>query len=97
LCSSFVFLVDSLLHGCPPALAEPPAIHGERLTLLVNVWRNHTPVGLKPLPKSTALRLRCRVGAARQLLRKSEPGKQRNRSHTQQHDQNNRSCKKISR
>lgn len=57
-----------LLHGCPPVLSEPSPPHSGRLTLLVNVWRNHTPVGLRPLPPGTALRLRCRTRASRQLL-----------------------------
>lgn len=42
----------ALLHGVPPALAEPSAVHGERLTLLVNVWANHRPLCTTPLPRS---------------------------------------------
>lgn len=58
-----------LLHGCPSALAEP--LVGERLTLLINVWRGHRPLNLAPLPRSTCRRLRCR--ALPPLLRSVTP------------------------
>ncbi|KAL1502995.1 hypothetical protein AB1Y20_011065 [Prymnesium parvum] len=38
----------ALLHGVPSALAE--ACTGERLTLLVNVWVHHHPLGVSSLP-----------------------------------------------
>ena len=64
-----------LLHGCPVELAEPMrhkeesmAVEAdERVTLLVNVWLNHRPLGLSTLPSSTSGKLRCRIGAARVL------------------------------
>ena len=41
----------ALLHGVPSALAEV-STGSERLTLLVNVWVHHKPLGLGPLPQS---------------------------------------------
>lgn len=51
-----------LLHGALAELAgEGGAASrgGKRVTLLVNVWLNHTPWGAEPLPKSAAKRLKA--------------------------------------
>lgn len=50
-----------LLHGCPVEIAEPIDAGGERTTLLINIWLNHKPVGLAPLPRATSRLLRCRA------------------------------------
>ncbi|EOD10533.1 hypothetical protein EMIHUDRAFT_120554 [Emiliania huxleyi CCMP1516] len=61
-----------LLHGCPPQLAGPeaePRSHGERLTLLVNVWVGHRPLGLPTAPSEALLRLlRCVPAHSGQVL-----------------------------
>eukprot|EP01052_Picozoa_sp_SAG31_P028065 SAG31_NODE_2676_length_5264_cov_576.907278_5_plen_108_part_00 len=41
-----------LLHGCPAELQSKT--DGRRLTVLVNVWVNHIPVGLQPLNAAIA-------------------------------------------
>lgn len=47
-----------LLHGVPSSLAEGGGdSSAERLTLLVNVWVHHRPLGLCPLPRSFRSRL----------------------------------------
>lgn len=45
----------TLLHGCPPDLETSPRWSFTRLTLLVNIWVNHVPVGVRrwPFPTST--------------------------------------------
>ena len=46
-----------LLHGCPSCAAPPPAAGqpgGPRISLLVNVWLNHVPVGLAELHEHEA-------------------------------------------
>ena len=43
----------ALLHGVPAELAEPSET-GERITLLINVWVHHQPLGVKPLPRPFA-------------------------------------------
>lgn len=48
-----------LLHGCPPALAEPLEDGKRRMTLLVNIWLNHKPLGLTRLPSVVRRRLCC--------------------------------------
>jgi hypothetical protein len=48
-----------LLHGCPkelrPARAAPSG--ARRVTLLLNVWLDHAPLGLGPLPRHVAAKL----------------------------------------
>lgn len=39
-----------LLHGCPSQLARPCAEPWTRMSLLVNVWVGHRPLGVGPLP-----------------------------------------------
>ena len=50
-----------LLHGCPNCAAPPPAAGqpaGPRISLLVNVWLNHVPVGLAELRRARS-RMHC--------------------------------------
>lgn len=51
-----------LLHGCPPELAEPSddADSAERLTLLINIWRGHRPVGVPRFPRKLWREMGCR-------------------------------------
>jgi len=42
----------ALLHGVPAQLADPRG-SSERLTLLVNIWVHHRPLGVRKLPRKT--------------------------------------------
>ena len=75
----------TLLHGCPHGLARAPPPPAEsdgggdeaatRLTLLVNLWRRHRPVGPLPLPQRAAAALAASEAgscAPRYLARRAE-------------------------
>jgi len=58
-----------LASHAPRPVRQEPRSHGERLTLLVNVWVGHRPLGLPTAPSEALLRLlRCVPAHSGQVL-----------------------------
>ena len=51
-----------LLHSISPQLADPSSSTGARVTLLVNIWLQHKPVGVQPVGTMLA-KLMCPLNA----------------------------------